>query len=410
MSGSGERAAPEPTPSPAHPSRNGIERADADGVVASGIGTDPVAGAVALATALRGAGMPVGPDRVQRFVEALDHLDPRSRDDVYWAGRTTLCAHPEHIARFDAVFDAFFEGRVAHLRRVEPAPRRQAVALAVQTGEPPAHNGDDREHPALVANASATEVLRRRDVATLDEEERRELQRLLARFAMPGAQRRTRRWQADRIGAIDRGRTVRAVLRGGGEVARLRHRSVRHRPRRVVLLVDVSGSMTPYADALLRFAHAASRGRQRTEVFSIGTRLTRLTRELSHRDADTAMAAVAAAIPDWSGGTRLGAQLKTFLDLWGQRGMARGAIVVIMSDGWERDDPTLLAGQMARLQRLAHRVVWSNPRRARPGFEPLVGGLQAALPYVDDFVDGHSLGALERLADVVAGREVTSRA
>ena len=179
---------------------------------------------------------------------------------------------------------------------------------------------------------------------------------------------------------------------------------------RVVLLVDVSGSMTPYADALLRFAHAAARARHRTEVFSVGTRLTRLTRELSHRDADTAMAAVAAAIPDWSGGTRLGAQLKAFLDRWGQRGMARGAVVVVMSDGWERDDPALLGEQMARLHRLAHRVVWANPRRARPGFEPLVGGLVAALPYVDNFVDGHSLESYEHLADVVAGREVTIRA
>jgi hypothetical protein len=139
-------------------------------------------------------------------------------------------------------------------------------------------------------------------------------------------------------------------------------------------------------------------------VFSVGTRLTRLTRELSHRDPDTAMAAVAGAVPDWSGGTQLGVGVKAFLDRWGQRGLARGAVVVVLSDGWERDDPTLLGTQMARLARLAHRVVWSNPRRARPGFEPRVGGLVAALPHVDDFVDGHSLEALERLADIVAGR------
>ncbi len=365
---------------------------------------DPVSGAVALAAALRGAGMPVGPDRVQRFVEALDHLDVRDRTDVYWAGRTTLCAHPEHITPYDAVFAAFFDGRVADMRRTERMPARRSVAVALPSSAPDADQSRDEEQSALVANASSVEVLRRRDVASLSPGERAELDRLLARFAMPGAQRRTRRWQPDRVGAIDRGRTVRALLRSGGELADLRHRSVRHRPRRVVLLVDVSGSMTPYADALLRFAHAAARGRQSTEVFSIGTRLTRLTRELHHRDADTAMAAVAAAVPDWSGGTRLGAQIKAFLDRWGQRGMARGAVVVVMSDGWERDDPQLLGEQMARLQRLAHRVVWANPRRARPGFEPLVGGLVAALPYVDSFVDGHSLEAYEHLADVVAGR------
>ncbi|MBW3604787.1 MAG: VWA domain-containing protein [Actinobacteria bacterium] len=362
-------------------------------------------GAVALAAALRGAGLPVGPDRVQRFVEALDHVDPGVRDDVYWAGRATLCAHPEHLELYDTVFAAFFDGRVAHMRRAQRLPARQTVGFAAGA-TPPEDDAeqDDDDHTALVANASSVEVLRRRDIASLDTGERAQLERLLARFAMPGAQRRTRRWQPDRAGVVDRGRTVRALLRSGGEVVQLAHRSARHRPRRVVLLVDVSGSMTPYADALLRFAHAAARGRPRTEVFSVGTRLTRLTREMSHRDADTAMAAVAAAIPDWSGGTRLGVQLKAFLDRWGQRGMARGAVVVVLSDGWEREGPELLGEQMARLGRLAHRVVWSNPRRARPGFEPLVGGLVAALPHVDVFVDGHSLEALEHLAEVVAGR------
>ncbi|HSJ45260.1 MAG TPA: VWA domain-containing protein [Euzebyales bacterium] len=372
---------------------------------------EPVTGAVALAAALRGAGMPVGPDRVQHFVEALDQLDARDRTDVYWAGRATLCAHPEHITRYDNVFAAFFEGRVADMKRVQPTPVQQTTTVALPvTDTDGSDHPDDEDQTALVANASSVEVLRRRDVASLDAEERRQLERLLARFAMPGAQRRTRRWQPDRIGAVDRGRTVRALLRSGGEIAELRWRSERHRPRRVVLLIDVSGSMTPYADALLRFAHAATRGRQRTEVFSIGTRLTRLTRELSHRDADTAMASVASAIPDWSGGTRLGTQLKAFLDRWGQRGMARGAIVVLMSDGWEREDPALLGEQMARLHRLAHRVVWANPRRARPGFEPLVGGLLAALPHVDAFVDGHSLEAYEHLADVVAGRKEATHA
>ncbi|XES01182.1 VWA domain-containing protein [Streptomyces sp. S1D4-11] len=160
----------------------------------------------------------------------------------------------------------------------------------------------------------------------------------------------------------------------------MRHRARADRPRRVVLLVDVSGSMGPYADALLRFAHAALHGPRtggaargtRTEVFTIGTRLTRVTRELAHRDPDTAMAALAAAVPDWRGGTRLGEMLRGFLDRWGRRGMARGAVVVLLSDGWERGDPALLAEQMRRLHRLAHRVIWANPRKARPGYAPLV--------------------------------------
>ena len=163
--------------------------------------------------------------------------------------------------------------------------------------------------------------------------------------------------------------------------------------------------MSSYADALLRFGHAAARRRgARTEVFTIGTRLTRITRELAWRDPETAMAAVAAAVPDYSGGTRLGVLLREFLDRWGQRGVARGAVVVVLSDGWERDDPALLGAQMARLGRLAHRVVWCNPRKSRPGFTPEAGGLAAALPYVDDFVSGHSLAALEHLARIVVGR------
>ncbi|WP_345060151.1 VWA domain-containing protein, partial [Streptomyces rameus] len=174
------------------------------------------------------------------------------------------------------------------------------------------------------------------------------------------------------------------------------------RPRRVVLLVDVSGSMAPYADALLRFAHAAVRA-GRTEVFTIGTRLTRATRELSHRDPDLAMAALAAAVPDWRGGTRLGELLREFLNRWGQRGMARGAVVVLLSDGWERGDPELLGAQMRRLHGLAHQVIWANPRKARPGYAPLAAGMAAALPSVDAFVEGHSLAALERLAAVVRG-------
>jgi uncharacterized protein with von Willebrand factor type A (vWA) domain len=171
----------------------------------------------------------------------------------------------------------------------------------------------------------------------------------------------------------------------------------------VVLLVDVSGSMSPYADALLRFAHAAVRARPAsTEVFTIGTRLTRVTRELRLRDPDRALAAGGSAIPDWSGGTRLGEVLKAFLDRWGQRGTARGAVVVICSDGWERGDAELLGEQMARLRRLAYRVVWVNPHKGRAGYEPLTGGMQAALPHVDVFVSGHSMAAFEELSGVIS--------
>jgi uncharacterized protein with von Willebrand factor type A (vWA) domain len=172
----------------------------------------------------------------------------------------------------------------------------------------------------------------------------------------------------------------------------------------VVLLVDVSGSMARYSGALLRFAHAAARrGSAPTEVFALGTRLTRLTREMAHRDPEAAMAAVTEAVPDAGGGTRLGLLLKEFLDRWGQRGTARGAVVVVLSDGWERGDVTLLEAQVVRLHRLCHRLVWANPRKAAPGFAPVAAGMAAALPHVDEFVEGHSLAALEQLAAVVRG-------
>jgi uncharacterized protein with von Willebrand factor type A (vWA) domain len=194
-------------------------------------------------------------------------------------------------------------------------------------------------------------------------------------------------------------------MAAGGEPARLRFRQPTPKPRRVVLLVDVSGSMDAYADALLRFAHAAARpGGAPAEVFALGTRLSRVTREMGHRNADAAMAAVAAAAPDAGGGTRLGPLLKEFLDRWGQRGMARGAVVVLLSDCWERGDPALLGEQVARLHRLSHRLVWSNPRKGSPGFAPVAAGAAAVLPHVDVFVSGHSLAALEHLADVVLGR------
>ena len=359
---------------------------------------------VGLAHTLRAAGVDASPDRVHETVRALDRLDTARRRDVYWAGRLTLCGSADDIARYDDVFAAYFGERSAPSPPRPVAMRPQLKLVAAPDAAPAEEQQGDRQDEALPAAASATEVLRTRDIATMGVSDREALRRLLAAFAMPGERRRTRRLTPSHRGRVDAARTMRSLLRAGGETPDLARRDRRERPRRVVLLVDISGSMSAYADALLRFAHAASRrGRAPTEVFTIGTRLTRITREMSHRDPDAAMAAVGQAVPDWSGGTRLGDLVKDFLDAWGQRGMARGAVVVVLSDGWERGDATLLGEQMHRLHRLAHRVVWANPRKARPGYEPLAAGMAAALPSVDDFVEGHSLAALERLARVVAG-------
>jgi uncharacterized protein len=372
---------------------------------------DAVDTVVGFARTLRAAGVVAGPDRVHQFVRALEVLDPGRRDHVYWAGRTTLCGDPDDLERYDRAFAAYFSGLVPPpVRRPPPAMHVTRRPVGVDYGPPP-NPGRQEDVPVSSAEASTIEVLRHRDFAGLDERERVELARILAAFRLAGETRRSRRWRAAPRGRIDRAHTVRELLRRGGEPAPLRHQAHPRRPRRVVLLVDVSGSMSPYAGALLRFAHAAGqRGGQgsHAEVFTIGTRLTCLTREMAHRDPETALAAVADAVPDWSGGTRLGVLLKEFNDRYGQRGVARGAIVVILSDGWERGDTSMLGEQMARLSRLAHRVVWANPRKGHAGYQPLAGGIAAALPYVDDFVEGHSLLALERLARVVAGDQLVA--
>ncbi|WP_433325415.1 vWA domain-containing protein [Spirillospora sp. CA-294931] len=349
---------------------------------------------VGFARTLRAAGGTADPERVQAMLRALDHLDVLDPADAYWAGRLTLCAGPDDLARYDRCFAAYFSGATARpVRRAPPA------TVTVRVAEPSAEEGEAASGTS-VATASASEVLRRRDIARLSDTERAEVERLIALLSTSAELRRTRRFAPASRGRLDPRATMAETLRRGGETSRLRHRARRTRPRRLVLLIDVSGSMSPYADAFLRFAHAA----RPAEVFSVGTRLTRLTRELRLRDPDAAMAAASAAIPDWSGGTRLGSELKEFLDRFGQRGMARGAVVLIASDGWERGDARLLGEQMARLHRLAHRVVWANPHKARPGYEPRTAGIMAALPHVDDFTSGHSLGALEELAGLIGGR------
>ena len=364
---------------------------------------DVVDTVLGFARTLRAAGVAASPDRVEAMLAALAALDVLDPTAVYWAGRLTLCAGPDDFGRYDAAFTAWFTGeRPRAARSATPPPPRTAVSAPLEPGS--AEGADDPDSPDLAVRASGDEVLRHRDVAALTPAEREHLGRLFALLVPAAPMRPARRRRPSARGSVHPARTVRQALRDGGEVTRLMHRRTRPRPRRVVLLVDVSGSMGPYADALLRYAHAAVRARPAsTEVFTLGTRLTRVTRELRLRDPDRALAASGAAIPDWSGGTRLGEVLKAFLDRWGQRGTARGAVVVICSDGWERGGADVLGEQMARLHRLSHTVVWANPHKGRAGYEPLTGGMQAALPSIDVFVAGHSMAAFEELTTVIAG-------
>lgn len=360
---------------------------------------------VGFARALRAAGLAAGPERVHAWVSALRHLNGSQTADVYWSGRLTLCRGPDDLSVYDATFGAYFGNGIV------PAPERhrQTMALTVPAGTDDDGGGErseDQSAPEAISAASRVEVLRHRDLAALNEAQRAEVARLLAALRPTGPERRTRRRRPAHRGELDPRRTLRAMLRRGGEPSQLLRRGRRVVPRRLVLLVDVSGSMAPYSDSLLRLAHAACRRRPTTEVFTMGTRLTRVSQELHHPDPDRALRSAAEAVPDWSGGTRLGDQIASFLDRWGQRGMARGAVVVVASDGWERGDVTLLGEQMVRLRRLAHRVVWVSPHAAKEGFAPETAGLRAALPAVDVLVGGHSLQALERLASLLSEEEI----
>jgi hypothetical protein len=343
------------------------------------------------------------------FGEALRAVGFERRDHAYWAGRATLVKRPEQIDVYDRAFEAFWD-RVSRPTELGVPP--QVFALAFDDDrDDDAHDGDDGDEeterhdaPVIAVRWSRTEVLRERDFAAYTPAEFAEARRLMADLRLAGAMRPSRRRRRARHahGTPDVRRTVRRSIQAGGEPIRRSFLAPSQQPRRLVLLLDVSGSMEPYARAFVRFLHAAVVGRRRVEAFALGTRLTRITRELSSHDPDAAIAAAAQRVEDWSGGTRLGEGLRAFNDGWGVRGMARGAVVVVLSDGWDRGDAGLLGEQMERLARVAYRIVWVNPLKASPGYAPLAQGMAAALPYVDEFVEGHSVAALEQVAEAIS--------
>ncbi len=362
--------------------------------------------AVAFASTLRRLGVGVSTGNVIAFVEALGCVGIDDRAGVYWSGRATLVQRPEQHAAFEQAFAAVWLQRelIRTTREVEPVVLAldddpEAEPEPDDTGET---NDDDRK--TISVRYSPTEVLRNKDFARYTDREFDEAHKLMAELRLGGALRRSHRLTRTRRRTRhpDLRRTVHKSLRLHGEPIDRAYLTPSERPRRIVLLCDVSGSMESYSRALLRFLHVAVVGRGRVEAFALGTRLTRLTRELSSHDPDAALAAAAASVSDWSGGTRLGEVLRRFNDEWGVRGMARGAVVVILSDGWDRGDAADLGVQMARLHRVAHRVVWVNPLKVTAGYAPVAKGMAAALPFVDEFIEGHSLASLETLAQVVA--------
>jgi uncharacterized protein with von Willebrand factor type A (vWA) domain len=358
---------------------------------------DPDELLLGFARALRAAGVPVTHDRATAWLEAASLVGAGSRQPVYWAGRATLCAGPDDLARYDQVFEAWFLEEAAPRRGAPARSRAETPDASLTEGE-----GLGEAADPLAVRASEAEVLRHRDVASLSGAEQELLHRLIGGLRPRAPRHRAHRRTPSRRGELDASRTLRATLRRMGEPGELVWRRHGTRPRRVVLLVDVSGSMSGYADALLRVAHRFVVGLPAVDVFTTGTRLTRVTRALRTGDPERALVAAGETVPDWAGGTRLGETLKAYLDRWGQRGQARGAVVVLFSDGWERGGTDLLGDQLDRLRRIAHRVVWVNPHRGKEGYEPLQAGIVAALPHVDDFLAGHSLATFEYLCEVVA--------
>lgn len=379
------------------------------------------AGLLGLAAALRAAGVPADAARARTFVEAVGHVGVGDRSAVYWAGRACLCSAPDQQRLYDAVFDAWFTALVVPeqvsdaLTSVQPSPAggpevtvgSTSAGLAVTDPELPEQVGQgpqaDRGELRIGARAGAGERLRHRDLAGLTDAERDSVAELFAGLCPVPPRRRSGRRAPARHGEMDGRRLLREQIRLLGEPSAGRFRRRVSRPRRMLLLVDVSGSMVPYAPALLRLAHVWVRSQPRlTEVFTVGTRLTRITRALGDPDPVRALRSAGEQVPDWSGGTRLGEGLGAVLDRWGGHAMIRAATVVIFSDGFERGSGELLGEQMARLRRRAHHVIWVNPHRGREGFRPVQSGMRAALPYCDELVAGHSMAAFVALLTRVA--------
>lgn len=354
---------------------------------------------------LREAGLEIGPGRLADALTGLDRVDVTRQDDVYWTLRTTLVARREELVPFDRAFDAWFlrrplrppRRREDDMREAQKgAPRVRRDARGNQAAPPPGDAPEEIGH-------SAHEILRTKDFSAMTPEELTAARALIASIVTDRPRRRSHRLEAHRRGRV---MDMRALMRGsiatGGDPVHRRFRRRSERPRKLVVLCDVSGSMEAYTRALLLFLHATVLSGRGVEVFAFGTRLTRLTPELRSRDPEQALARAAARVVDWAAGTRIGASLKEYNDTWGRRALTRGAVVLVVSDGWERGDHALVGEQMRRLHRAAYAVVWVNPLKGSPEYQPLAGGMREALPYIDRFVSGHNVASLDALAGLLA--------
>jgi len=340
------------------------------------------------------------------YCSAMGALDPSDLLDMYWAGRTTLVTRRESIPVYDEVFRRFFVGGADPVREMltlKAQVTAEAQAVLEVPAVDPAASGQEQDEARLGLMASDAEALRHRSFAACTPEELAAVRRIMARIRLTPPRRRTRRTRKARSGrSPDLRRTMRESLRMHGEPAELFWRRRRVRLRPLILILDVSGSMAEYSRNLLQFAYSAKRAADRVEVFCFGTRLTRVTRALDRRRPDDALELAAQEVFDWEGGTRIGASLERFVREWGRRGLCRGGIVVICSDGLDRGDPETLAAAMERLARLSHRVVWMNPHKGDDqNFRPAVLGMMVAAPHIDLMLSGHDLSSLEEFATLL---------
>jgi uncharacterized protein with von Willebrand factor type A (vWA) domain len=355
---------------------------------------------------LREVGIEVGPGRVADAVRGLGAVDLTRQEDVYFTLRQTLVSRHDELELFDRAFVAWFlRGPVAPLVRQNRVQHADRLVRGSLTTDEDADEPEPGDSP-IELGASAHELLREKDFAEMSAEEFERCRRLIAAIAQTRPRRSSRRRAPDPRGdRLDLRRMARRSLRSGGDPVEQTWKSRKAVPRKLVVLCDVSGSMDAYSRALLLFLHAVVGAGRNVEAFAFGTRLTRLTPDLATRDPEAALARATANVVDWGSGTRIGASLKEFNDLYGRRALSRGAVVVVVSDGWDRDEPGLLGREMARLARAAYAVVWVNPLKGNPEYQPLAGGMRAALPFVDRFLPGHNLRSLEELAAVLAGIE-----
>jgi len=366
----------------------------------------------AFARLLHDAGVEAGPRRLTDATRALGYIDLKRQVDFRNALRAVFVGRKEDLPVFEAAFDIFWSppdprataGAMPGRSRALPLPPERAKAWAAALGLNQSQLNREQEVvevPASSSGYSAEELLREKDFEQMTWQETEQVRRLLAQSPWRMAERRTRRMRQANSGAVDLRRSARHAIRASGELMRLFRRRPRVRRRPLVLICDVSGSMERYSRLMMIFAHAVAR-REDLEAFVFSTRLTRITRLLRYRDIDRALDSVSKRVHDFSGGTRIGDALADFNRHWARRVLGHGAVVIIVSDGWDRGDPTQLEAELIHLRRSAHRLVWLNPLLGSEGYEPLTRGMAAALPHCDDFLAAHNINALEDLGRLLA--------